>query len=63
MAGDPLVMSSIVSPTSELISKCINESGLFGDLSVPDYNQGLQYILGWLYSYFLFNFNLLSFKV
>ena len=40
MAGDPLVMSSIVSPTSELISKCINESGLFGDLSVPDYNQG-----------------------
>ena len=40
MAGDPLEMSSIVSPTSELISKCINESGFFGDLSVPDYNQG-----------------------
>ena len=40
MEGDPLIMSSIVSPTSELISRCINESGLFADLSVPDYNQG-----------------------
>ena len=54
MEGDPLIMSSIVSPTSELISKCINESGLFGDLSVPDYNQGYDtYSVGSFLIFFL----------